>query len=708
MRHTPFFVDDRHAWFDTSHPMWSQFTIGSDGSNLTLVFLSMNRSGLSERLVRSLIEHIPGFGGRILVVDNGSEPEQIARLERFFAESCPFPYDILKLGRNCGVAEGRNRGFAGVKTEWILSLDNDIYLTENPFPRLSRDLATLGCHFLSVPLVNSDRETFYSFGGHLAPTLIEGGKPFLDTGCILPPGAPLGRAAEVSPSGEGFLCSFLFGGASILRRSTFEAAGAFDDGMLVGFEDLEFSLRLFRLGYKVGSSAVTAFVHDHPPATASSDQDYERTRYSRSTLRDSATHFEAKHGFRVWSASIDNWLAKREKHQGFAPNAGAEGAPIMLPAAPAHRPLIALVVDMENWAYANIARQIAKHLGNRYEFEIISTFGLGEIERARLADVGQTEIFVPGGPKDFGKVLLRAREFDLVHVFWRPLLTLLGDRHFYGPELDEYVAFLGLTHEEFRARFVAPARFTTSVYDHLFHEGVEAELMTPVLNEYVEAYTVSSERLGRLYAAHQTFREPDAIITDGVDPELFHPRDLARFDAIGGREIVVGWVGNSRWVAERDSKGVNTILIPAVEALQAEGVRLRLDFADRNSSFIPHNRMVDYYARIDVLVCTSEIEGTPNPVLEALGCGVPVISTDVGIVPDALGPVGRTFILPERSVEALVVALRRLAGEPTLFHKLSQENLRQSEGWTWQARAAQFEVFFAGVLRRATRSSALK
>lgn len=700
MRRAPFFVDDRHAWLDASHPTWSQSNIGSDGSNLTLVFLSMSRSGLSERLVRSLIQHVPGFGGRILVADNGSEAEEIVRLEAFFAEHCPFPYDILKFDRNYGVAGGRNRGFAQVRTEWILSLDNDIYLTENPFPRLARDLATLGCHFLSVPLVNPDRETFYSFGGHLAPTLIEDGRPFLGTECMLPPGAALGRGAEVSPSGEGFLCSFLFGGASLLRRSTFEAAGAFDDAMLVGFEDIEFSLRLFRLGYKVGSSAVAAFVHDHPPATAASDQDYERTRYSRGILRDSATHFEAKHGFRVWSAGIDHWLAGREEHQGFARDAGAGAAAIVVAAAPARRPRIALVVDMENWAYANIARQIAKHLGDRYDLEIISTFGLSEIERARLADGGRPDAFVPGGPKAFGQVLLRAREFDLVHVFWRPFLTLLGDRHFYGPEFDEYVAFLGLSREEFRARFVEPARFTTSVYDHLFHEGAEAELMAPVFNEYVEAYTVSSERLGWLYAAHPTFRKPDAVITDGVDPELFYPKDLARFDAIGEREIVVGWVGNSRWVAERDSKGVNTILIPAVEALRAEGVRLRLDFADRNGGFIPHERMVDYYARIDVLVCTSEIEGTPNPVLEALGCGVPVISTDVGIVPDALGPEGRTFILPERSVEALKAALRRLAGEPALFRKLSQENLRKAEDWTWQARAAQFEAFFAGVLRR--------
>ncbi|WZB73295.1 glycosyltransferase family 4 protein [Achromobacter xylosoxidans] len=43
--------------------------------------------------------------------------------------------------------------------------------------------------------------------------------------------------------------------------------------------------------------------------------------------------------------------------------------------------------------------------------------------------------------------------------------------------------------------------------------------------------------------------------------------------------------------------------------------------------------MPAYYNSLDLYVCPSAIEGTPNPVLEAMACGVPVISTDVGIVP---------------------------------------------------------------------------
>ena len=52
-------------------------------------------------------------------------------------------------------------------------------------------------------------------------------------------------------------------------------------------------------------------------------------------------------------------------------------------------------------------------------------------------------------------------------------------------------------------------------------------------------------------------------------------------------------------------------------------------FADRQIRMIPHDKMAEYYSKIDLYICTSKIEGTPNPVLESMACGVPIISTDV-------------------------------------------------------------------------------
>jgi flavin-dependent dehydrogenase len=43
------------------------------------------------------------------------------------------------------------------------------------------------------------------------------------------------------------------------------------------------------------------------------DRDYEKERFSRNLLRESALHMERKHGFRIWSDAVDSWLASRHR-----------------------------------------------------------------------------------------------------------------------------------------------------------------------------------------------------------------------------------------------------------------------------------------------------------------------------------------------------------------------------------------------------------
>ena len=45
-----------------------------------------------------------------------------------------------------------------------------------------------------------------------------------------------------------------------------------------------------------------------------------------------------------------------------------------------------------------------------------------------------------------------------------------------------------------------------------------------------------------------------------------------------------------------------------------------------------YNTMQNFYNTVDLLICTSSTEGGPLPVFEAVACGVPVISTNVGLV----------------------------------------------------------------------------
>ncbi|HUH40713.1 MAG TPA: glycosyltransferase family 4 protein, partial [Castellaniella sp.] len=196
---------------------------------------------------------------------------------------------------------------------------------------------------------------------------------------------------------------------------------------------------------------------------------------------------------------------------------------------------------------------------------------------------------------------------------------------------------------------------------------------------------------------------PGMLAEDGVDLSLFSPRNLGRFQSLPHRPLVIGWAGNSKWSSERgeDFKGLYTVLMPAVHQLQQEGLNIRVELADRQQRHIPHEEMPEYYSQLDLYVCVSQMEGTPNPVLEALACGVPVISTRVGVVPQIFpnNPFG--VVLPERSVAALKHRIRRYYEEgPHMIRRLSEHGLDKIRHWGWAGKADNFRRFFTQQIER--------
>ena len=169
--------------------------------------------------------------------------------------------------------------------------------------------------------------------------------------------------------------------------------------------------------------------------------------------------------------------------------------------------------------------------------------------------------------------------------------------------------------------------------------------------------------------------------------------NLNRFDK--NDKLTIGWVGNSAWSAEiEDFKGFNTILKPVVDELIEEGYPLKPLYADRQIKMIPHEKMPEYYSKIDVCVCVSKMEGTPNPVLEAMACGVPIITTDVGIVNEALGNKQKRFILKERNKDNLKSKILELLNNRGILKQLSEENLKSIKQWDWKNITKEFKLFF--------------
>lgn len=58
---------------------------------------------------------------------------------------------------------------------------------------------------------------------------------------------------------------------------------------------------------------VQFLIHDHPKPSSNKDKDYEKIRFTRSILKESADYLENKWGMVFWSAPVDDWLEEKQR-----------------------------------------------------------------------------------------------------------------------------------------------------------------------------------------------------------------------------------------------------------------------------------------------------------------------------------------------------------------------------------------------------------
>ncbi len=634
--------------------------IGDKGENLT-VLVSSTGEAAAHRLVASLRAAAPEFGGSIVIYSPDGPIDRETLVSAPPGQSEPEFALILRKG-DLGQPHVFNAAVSETEHRWILALDDTITFANGFLDSFRDAVGASRASFLSVAVADEP---------DAPPTVACRLLACFDRGAVafrLAGGRAVGPAHASAQTAR--LGHALWRGPIAFRTATFRHVGGFDPALHGGVERLDLSLRLHEARIPVEPAVARGLVRaagglsDYASDFAgllegSSPETCRQARYIEAKHRVSLTRLDPEYHSEL--ARQYTSVFTRSRHRGQQ----------------AGRPRIAFIIDFDNWAFANITRQVLKHSSDIFDYTVIPSSTI------------QNPVHM----------MLMTQQADLVHFFFRGYIDWLC-----SPYMDGYAASIGMTADLFRKRFVHNRKITTSIYDHLFLEPDEVPRMRMLLNEIVTDYYVSSNKLDAIYRSLPGFPAPGAVLPDGVDLEHFRPSRLERFRDAADRELVVGWVGNSQWASHmEDPKGVHTILLPAIDEAKSRGASLRPHFADRQVRHIPHADMPAYYGEIDVLVCASKIEGTPNPVLEAMACGVPVISTDVGIVPDALGPLQKQFILPERTVGDMAATLTFLSENRSMLPKLSEENLASVKAWDWSIRVKGFEPFFRNVLQAKAR-----
>jgi glycosyltransferase involved in cell wall biosynthesis len=104
------------------------------------------------------------------------------------------------------------------------------------------------------------------------------------------------------------------------------------------------------------------------------------------------------------------------------------------------------------------------------------------------------------------------------------------------------------------------------------------------------------------------------------------------------------------------------------------------------SSEIPE-RLDDH----DIFLNTTNADNTPVSVMEAMACGLCVVSTNVGGIPDLLDSGHEALLTPADDEQSMAAAIRRLLTEPRLAETLSRNARRKAEQFDWSAILPQWE-----------------
>ena len=122
---------------------------------------------------------------------------------------------------------------------------------------------------------------------------------------------------------------------------------------------------------------------------------------------------------------------------------------------------------------------------------------------------------------------------------------------------------------------------------------------------------------------------------------------------------------------------------PTMQELEKRGIRDRVQFI----SSLDEEDIRKLYAEATIAVSPSVYEGFGFPAGEALSCGVPLVSTDGGSLPEVVGDAG--IIVPHSNPPALAQAIADLLNNPDKRDALSVKGRKHIlENFTW-SRCAQ-------------------
>jgi glycosyltransferase involved in cell wall biosynthesis len=191
----------------------------------------------------------------------------------------------------------------------------------------------------------------------------------------------------------------------------------------------------------------------------------------------------------------------------------------------------------------------------------------------------------------------------------------------------------------------------------------------------------------------------------GIDPTFTPLNDVGRFREVREKYLLpdpfilyVGLVEPRknlpaliRAYRELVDKGLaHDLVVVGRFGWMSEGIieqveRLNLSKRIRFTGYIPQEDLPWVYNLSDLFVYPTRYEGFGFPVLEALACGVPVITTNVASLPEIIGEAG--LLVPPDDDEALANMMANVLSNPDVRSDLAAKGPVRARQFSWELTA---------------------
>ena len=283
------------------------------------------------------------------------------------------------------------------------------------------------------------------------------------------------------------------------------------------------------------------------------------------------------------------------------------------------------------------------------------------------------------------------------HFFWKAARKVVERLPKQDVVYGHFITPSGITAARLHREFGIPAflGYGESSAWSIEHYGAD-KVKQELFEDLAGVVSVSSKNAEVLHKFACVPEEKVRIFPNGFDETVFYPRDKQEArEKLGLPQdgFIVSFVGH---FIER--KGIDKLM----GAVEKSGVKMicagKGPIAPRGenclfASTIGHEELPWFYSASDAFVLPTLNEGCCNAIVEALACGLPIVSSDLPFNYDILDDSNALLVDPT-DVDALANSICKLRDEEALRQKLSQGSLAKAKTLTLPQRAKNILEFF--------------